>query len=98
MSALSLKKGTTTPHWARAISMEDIVANTVDAVKGEQEEKQERLRKRLEKARKKLMRLRRRDLRLVWRRGLRAALKTSRTKFRQNFLQIEGSFRWGLHA
>lgn len=39
-----------------AISMEDIVANTVDAVKGEQEEKQERLRKRLEKARKKLMR------------------------------------------
>ena len=39
-----------------AVSMEDIVANTVDAVKGEQEEKQERLRKRLEKARKKLLR------------------------------------------
>ena len=39
-----------------SISMEDIVANTVDAVKVEQEQSQERLRKRLEKARKKLMR------------------------------------------
>ena len=36
------------------IGLEDIVASTVDAVKGEQEKRQERLRKRLEKARKKL--------------------------------------------
>ena len=34
-----------------AVSMEDVVANTVDAVKVEQEERQERLRKRLEKLR-----------------------------------------------
>ena len=38
-----------------AISMEDIVAGTVDAVKVEQEKRQERLRKRLEKAKKKLV-------------------------------------------
>lgn len=37
------------PPEPAAVSMEDVVANTVDAVKGEQEKRQEHLRKRLEK-------------------------------------------------
>ncbi|MBR2894773.1 MAG: hypothetical protein IKC03_03815, partial [Oscillospiraceae bacterium] len=40
-------------HAAKSVSMEDIVANTVDAVKAEREKYQDRLRRRIEKERKK---------------------------------------------